>query len=153
MAETTHKTDAHEMHSALPQLFGTKMIDNAESMLHAQVELLSDMEETLVGTLRAQQQALQKVLDLIGESRGGNTLADQIKLQLAVSEHCFNSGMALWRDTAARMSERTLKRIEAGRRMAGDVANAADDTRQAGWGVVEKTAQQTKSSRRSAEAA
>ncbi len=150
MAETTHKSDAHETHAALPMFFGTKMIDNAESVVHAQVELLSDMEETLVGTLRAQQQALQKVLDLMSEARGSSSLADQIKMQLAVSEYCFNSGMALWRDTAAKLSERTLKRIEAGRKVA---AEAVDDARPTGWGVVEKGHQSKSGARRAAEAA
>lgn len=151
MAETTHKAEAHETQTVLPMLFGNKLIENAETVVHAQVDFLSDMEETVLGTLRAQQQALQKVLDLIGEARANTSLADQFKLQLAVSEHFFTSGMALWRDTAARVSERTLKRIDAGRKMAGEAAESAEETRRAGWGVVEKS--QSKSSRRSAEAA
>ena len=153
MAETATTATIHEMPIGLSHLFGAKMIDNAETAVHAQVEFLSDIEETMMATLRTQQQALQKVLDLIGEARGGNSFADQIKFQLAMSEHCLTTGLALWRDTAARMSEQTLKRIEAGRKAATDMASAGEESRKAGWNVVEKTAQHAKSSARRAQSA
>ncbi|HEY1721281.1 MAG TPA: hypothetical protein VGG27_08545 [Magnetospirillaceae bacterium] len=150
MAET-QKTDARDAQTMLPHVIGTKFIDSAETVLHAQAELLSDMEDTLLGTLRAQQESLQKILDLVGEARSGGTLADQLKLHMAVSEHCFNTGLAFWRDTTAKLSQQTLKRFEATRKSATD---AADETRRAGWGVVDKAASTAKSTtRRAAEAA
>lgn len=150
MAET-HKTDTRDTQTMLPHIIGTKFIDGAETVLQAQAEFLSDMEDTLVSTLRAQQETLQKVLDLVGEAKSGGTLADQMKLQMAVSEHCFNSGLALWRETATKLSQQTLKRFEATHKAATE---GADDTRRAGWGVVDKAANATKASaRRAAEAA
>lgn len=152
MAET-HKTENRDTQNAtvLPHVIGTKLIDGAESVLQAQVEFLSDMEETLVSTLRAQQETVQKVLDLVSEARSGGTLADQIKLQMAVSEQCFNSGLALWRDTATKMSQHTLRRFEATRKAATETAT---ETSRAGWGVVDKAANTAKSTaRRAAEAA
>jgi hypothetical protein len=131
-------------------MIGTKFIDGAETVLQAQAEFLFDVEDTLVSTLRVQQETLQKVLDLMGEARNGGTLADQIKLQMAVSEHCFNSGLALWRDTATKLSQHTLKRFETSGKVMTDTA---DETRRAGWGVVEKTAATAKSAARRAAAA
>jgi hypothetical protein len=120
-------------------------------MLHAQADLLADMEDTLIGTMRAQQEALQKLLELVTEARNGGTIADQVKMQLAVSEHCVNSSMALWRDTATKLSQQALKRLDANRKT---MAEAADETRRAGWGMVDKAAATAKTaSRRAAEAA
>ncbi len=151
MAESTQKTDTRDTQTVLPHMIGTKFIDSAETVLHAQAEFLSDMEETVVSTLRAQQEALQKVLELVSEARSGGTLADQMKLQMAVSEHCFNTGLALWRETATKLSQQTLKRFDAGRKSATE---AAQETSRAGWGVVDKAATTTKNAaRRAAEAA
>ena len=150
MADTTQKSDTLETQAALPRLFSTRFIDSAESMLQAQVDLLAEMEEALVGALRAQQQALQKVLDVVAEARGGNSLADQVKLQLAVSEQCFNTGVTLWRDMAIRFSERTLNRIEAGRKMAAEAANSSEETPQPGSAAAEKSSSSSKGARRNA---
>jgi hypothetical protein len=152
MAET-QKSEAHSTQSQamLPHVIGVKFIDGAETILQAQAEFLADMEETMLGTLHAQQEALQKVIGLIEEARNGGTMADQIRLQLAVSEQCFNSGLALWRDTATKLSQHTLKRFDATRKAA---AETAEDSRRAGWGVVDKAASSAKSTaRRAAEAA
>lgn len=150
MAESTQKTDTRETATAVPQMIGIKFMDGAQTVLHAQAEFLSDMEETVVSTLRAQQEALQKVLNLVSEARSG-TMADQLKLQMAVSEQCFNSGLALWRDTATKLSQQTLKRFEMGRKTASETV---EETSRAGWGVVDKAATATKNAaRRSAEAA
>jgi hypothetical protein len=152
MAETNHKStgsNGHETHATLPKLFNAALAEGAESLLNAQASLLADIEETVVASLRTQQETLRKVLDLMEEARNGGTMADHLKMQLAASEHCVNNGLSLWRDTTSKWSERALKRFESGQKTALAVA---DEERKSALSMVEKSATSMKGAARRASA-
>lgn len=158
MAETTLKTNGQDNQPQFQGIFSAALLDSAESLLEVQAGLLADIEETVVTSLQKQQETVQKVLELMDEMRNANSLADHMKMQIAASEQCLSYGINLWTDTTSMLSQRALKRLESGNRVA---MTAAGLGRKAGMSAgsamkaaTEKTASAVKSAAsRSAEAA